>query len=282
MPGPPMADYVRFMQEPRIRYTWLAGDGSQPMEMDINDIEGAVTFSYANFLFTEYPLLITPGFILHLWSGPTLPPLMGSMPARAYSGYVDFFWAPRLPMAPQIGAELDFRAGLYSDFESVTEEAFRPQGYGALVLQMSPALAAKGGVAYINRVDIKMLPVFGVVWTPDPRTRWDITFPNPKLASFLATVGCADLWWYVAGEYGGGSWEVDDVTSPVINGMGGQRVDINDIRAIVGLEWIGGYFGAKGFVEVGYVFERELVAAAAPGVTIELDPTIMLRSGISF
>ena len=263
------SQYVKFVQNIRLRYTWLDGD-SAPNEMETNDIEGAVTFALPNFLNSQQPLLITPGFIMHLWEGPSMFPA-GSLPSRVYSAYLDFYWVPRI--TDRLSAELDFRAGVYSDFRSASSEAFRAQSDGAFIFQTSPTLALKGGVAYINRVDIDLLPIAGVIWTPNPYTVFDITFPNPKLSHFAWRWGNTDVWWYLAGEYGGGSWEIDTA-------IPGPRVDINDIRLIGGLEWTGGWVGAKGFLELGYVFDREIVIQG--GGRVGLDDTIMVRGGLSF
>ena len=44
-------------------------------------------------------------------------------------------------------------------------------------------------------------------------------------------MGNQDLWWYVGGEYGGGAWTVER------EGDFSDRIDINDIRVMLGLEW---------------------------------------------
>ena len=267
--------YVKFMQSVRFRYTWLAGD-EDPSEFGVNEAELAATFAWNSFIFTRDPLLITPGFIISLWDPPALPlpkPAgFTELPSEVYAAYLDFYWTPHITQS--LTAEVGFRIGVYSDFESVGSEAIRPQGYLAGIWQVSPTVALKGGATYINRVDIQLLPVVGLIWTPNQFTHFDITFPNPKLSHYGWTWGSTDIWWYIAGEYGGGCWE--------INNVGDARMDMNDIRAIVGLEWTGGFWGAKGFVEVGYVFNRELVFDADPDYTVDLDETIMLRGGLAF
>ena len=270
------SQYVKFVQNIRLTNTWLAGD-DDPNEFGINDTELAGTFAFPNFLYSQQPLLFTPGFILSFWDpprlGPPPPANPPQLPSRVYSAYLDFYWTPTI--TDRLSAELDFRIGLYSDFESASSNAIRPQGYGALVYNCVPngPWAIKGGATYINRADVKILPVFGVIWTPNPYTIFDITFPNPKLSQFAWKWGNTDIWWYLAGEYGGGSWEIDN--------FGSRRVDINDIRAIAGLEWTGGWIGAKGFMEVGYVFDRE-VFLEGTGVILKPKDTVMLRAGIAF
>ncbi|MDP6466992.1 MAG: hypothetical protein QF918_04610, partial [Pirellulaceae bacterium] len=65
-------------------------------------------------------------------------------------------------------------------------------------------------------------------------------------------------------------------------GIGGdRRVDINDIRAGVGLEWTC-HRGTRGFVETAYVFDRKLVFASGPIAKRTLKDTIMIRGGLAY
>ena len=76
------------------------------------------------------------------------------------------------------------------------------------MLTATPTLQFKPGIWYIDRVEIKLLPAGGVVWTPNPCSRYEIFFPAPKLADLWSTVGNLNVWVYVRGEYGGGAWTV--------------------------------------------------------------------------
>src|SRR5947207_1766133 len=68
----------------------------------------------------------------------------------------------------------------------------------------------------------------------------------------LTSIGNADLWGYLAGEYGGGSWQIKRASGQL------DQFDYNDLRAMAGLEWIG-YRGYRGYFEAGYVFDREVI-----------------------
>jgi hypothetical protein len=130
-------------------------------------------------------------------------------------------------------------------------------------------------VEYINRNDLKLLPAGGVLWTPNPQVRFDIYFPKPKLAIYVTTLGTMEFWAYLAGEYGGGAWTIERAAG------GDERIDINDIRAIVGTEFMTGR-SVKGFFEAGFVFEREVVYVASPQDTFSPGETFMLRGGIAY
>ena len=109
----------------------------------------------------------------------------------------------------QIGAEIGFRIGAYTDFKTLNEDSLRIQGLGLGVFRLTPTLTAKIGAMYLDRNKIKILPAGGILWTPTPQVRFDIFFPQPKLSAYLTTVGRYELWWYVAGEYGGGAWTIE-------------------------------------------------------------------------
>jgi hypothetical protein len=265
-----LAQSIRFIQDLRMRHTYVGG-GDDPTDVGINDSEFAVTFTLPNFLTTGQPLFISPAFALHLWDGPSSLP--ADLPPNAYSAYLDAQWAsdPNL----QLGAELGFRVGVYTDFETLNDDSLRIQGLALGVARLTPTMTAKIGVMYLDRNNIKILPAGGLLWTPTPQVRFDIFFPQPKLACYLTTVGRYELWGYLAGEYGGGAWTIEraDGTS--------DAIDINDIRFSGGFEW-NGPRGLSGFVEAGFVFKRQVIYVVTPSDSFNPDDTFMVRAGLSF
>lgn len=261
---------VRFVQDLRLRDTYVGG-GSDPDDLGINDTEVAVTFTIPNFLTTGQPLFISPAFALHLWDGPISPP--ADLPPNAYSAYIDAQWASDPTL--QLGAELGFRIGAYTDFNTINQYSLRIQGLGLGVVRLTPTLTAKLGVMYLDRNKIKLLPAGGVLWTPTPQVKFDIFFPQPKLSVYLTTVGRYELWGYLAGEYGGGAWTIQRADGS------SDRIDINDIRVSGGFEWTGPR-GLNGFVEGGFVFKRQVVYVVTPSDTFNPPNSYMVRAGISF
>ena len=78
------------------------------------------------------------------------------------------------------------------------------------------------------------------------------------------------------GEYGGGRWTIERANSMP------DDIDYNDLRVIFGFEWET-QTQARGHVEVGYVFDREILFdKTMPPATLELDDSIMVRAGIDF
>lgn len=267
----------KFMQELRADYYYIPARGSN--RFGTNDLELSATFAFP-FLYNEKtPLLVTPGFAFHWWEGPVsskLPPAssLNYLPPRVYDAYLDTAWNPQMPNMP-ISGELAFRAGVYSDFRRVTAESLRYTGHGFMVVALQPErLKAKLGIVYYDRVKIKMLPAGGLVWTPNDAYRFDILFPNPMFSRRMTTMGTTDLWLYLRGEYGGGSW----ILTPDAPMDYMDQFDYNDMRAALGIE-----FANKDerrmstLVEVGVAFERELVVRST-GEEFSPSTTIFLRA----
>lgn len=272
-PGP----YLKAVRDLRVRYTFIPGDpGSSGNELQINDLETAVTFSFPNFLHSGEPLNVSPGFVFHWWAGPSTT--TSDLPAQAYSAYLEFDWITN--QKQRFGGEVDFTAGIYSDFNKINSRSLRFTGTGLGWYRITNNLTVKGGIQYLDRVDIKLLPAGGLFWTPNDDVRWEIYFPRPKLSQRLTTLGNTDLWWYIAAEYGGGSWTVERALGPLAGSS--DQVDINDIRVYGGFEWFSRMTTVKGFVELGWVTERKLVYRNDSAANISLKDSLMLRGGLAF
>lgn len=269
-------EILRLYQGPRFRHAWLNGNDDADALM-INDSDVSLGFAIPNFLFSTQPLYLLPSFSLHQWDGPK-PNATADLPALAYSAFLDSGW--QSDPASILGAELGLRVGMFTDFDTANSDSLRVMGRGIGRVRLTPRLTMKAGVMYLDRNRIKLLPAGGLLWQPNPDTRFDLFFPEPKLAHYLATIGTADAWWYVGGYYGGGAWTVRRTDGTQ------DSIDINDIRVVLGLEW-----GRNdqmrdgrrvGFFEVGYVFDRELLYKNSPLDNMDLQSTFMLRAGIGY
>lgn len=261
---------LKLFQNLRFRHTWLYADDADAA-LGINDSEIAISMTIPNFLYTNQPLYLSPAFALHLWDGPANLP--ADLPGSAYSAFLDTQF--QTDPLQQLGAELGFRIGVYSDFQTLNSDSLRIQGLALGTLRITPALQLKLGVMYLDRNDIKILPAGGFLWQPSPQVRFDIFFPQPKLSTYLTTVNGYEVWGYLGGEYGGGAWTIERADST------SDSIDINDIRISLGMEWTGPR-GVTGYFEAGYVFEREVVYVVDPTDTFDPPDTFMLRAGFSF
>ncbi len=266
----------RFLQQISIEHTHLFGDGSAD-ELQVDRTELAATFGVPIFRNPDTPLLITPGFAFNWFEGP--PSAAGAdLPAQVYDAYLDTAWYPRF--SEFLGADLGVRTGVYSDFENVNSDSIRILGRGVAIIKLSPKLDVHVGAWYLDRNDVKILPVAGVHWRPN--SEWDafLVFPNPKVRKRFVNIGSSQWWWYVAGEYGGGRWTIERDPAGVAAGID-DDIDYNDIRAIAGLEWET-QTKLHGHVEVGYVFDREILYDSGLPAKFSLDDTVMLRAGVDF
>ena len=260
---------------PQIRFdaTYLLADGGQ--DLGVTDLETQLTAAFP-FSYGTAPLLVTPGFAFHFWDGPVSTEFPGSpdMPGVTYSAYIDFGWRPQI--TPHFSADLGVRPGLYGDFEFFNDKTFRIKARALGIYTPNPQFQWVFGVLYLDRMNLKILPAGGLIWTPHEGVRWEFLFPRPKFSHCLTTVGNTEFWWFVAGEYGGDSWTIERAFTG-----NEDYVDYNDFRVSIGLEWttLSNY---RGFVEFGYVFERELDYQVGPPDKIHPDETFMFRGGIAF
>jgi hypothetical protein len=89
-------------------------------------------------------------------------------------------------------------------------------------------------------------------------------------------VGQYEVWWYLTGEYGGGSWTIERAFTGIT-----QQIDINDFRIGGGLEW-NGPRGFTGFVEGGWVFNRVVLYRGDPADNFSPEDSFYLRAGFSW
>jgi hypothetical protein len=272
--GAPMGAF-RLMQGPKLQHGWLqGGDGSTSLDMNETDV--AVSFAFPNFFHSGQPVYVTPAFGLTLLNGPHSN-TGADLPGQVYSGTLSADW--QSDPVQIFSVDLGLTVGMYSDFDTNISDSFRVLGRGLGHFRLTPFTTFKGGVHVINRNKYTVLPAFGLLYTPTPMTRYDIFFPEPKLSHYFTTLGTKDVWAYIGGEYGGGSWTVERVSNVT------EQVDINDIRITLGIEWgrsdLLRQGRRTGFAEVGYVFDRELEYKSGNG-NLNLNDTFMIRLGVGY
>jgi hypothetical protein len=268
-PGSSWQQPLRFLQDARLRWGWLAPMGSN--SLGLNQVDTMASFAVP-FFKTTSPLVITPGFSIYFWDGPvTEAPAFADLPARTYDAYLDTAWYPQINS--WLGAQVGVRIGAYTDFNTFNTQSIRVMGRGLGLVNITPTLQLAAGVVYIDRLLIKLFPAGGLIWTPNPDARYEFLFPIPRLSRRITTIGNTDVWLYGWGEYGGGSWTAQRT------GMNDQ-FDYNDIRFGAGLEGFG-YRGLHSYFEVAYVFNREILYRSGTPNYYPSD-TVMLRAGLDY
>jgi len=266
-------DIFRFAETPQIQYAWIP-DGSRGNSVSMSEFDVSVVFAFPNFMESEQPIYVAPSFGLTMFEGPQSE----EIPGQAYSGFLDMQWTS--DPTQRFYADLGLTIGVHSDFNTLTTDSLRLTGHALANISLEEHTTLKFGVMYFDRVDIKLLPAFGVFWNPHPEIRIDLFFPRPRVSQYYTSINNYDVWWYVGGEYGGGSWTMKRT------GVASTQVDINDLRLVTGFEFglaeqlrLGRHIG---FIEAGIVFDREVIYKNTPGDNFSPGTTVMLRAGLGY
>lgn len=274
--GTPQVSAFRYLHGPRLRHTYIAA-GDDDDNLEVNTTDASAIFAFPNFLYGTQPIYVIPSFSLHLFDGPNSS-TGADLPGQTYSAFLDFGYNSDPNRI--FGTELGVRVGVFSDFEQFQSDSLRVLGKGLVNFRLTPTSTIKAGVYYLDRLDWKLIPAGGVLYQPNPFTRFDIFFPQPKLAKYWRTIGTQDVWWYVAGDYGGGSWGIEREDGDE------DQFDLNELQALFGFEWGRSDQIRTGrrtaFAEIGYVFDRELVYRNNSADNLNLDDGFLFRLGFGY
>lgn len=250
--------------------TWLAG-GSGNDSFGMTDLE-LKTVLAVPIPSRDYPLILTPGFTTHYLDGPSV----SDLPARVYDASLQFRWFRRF--TPRLAMDLAVTPGVYGDFERDAGDALRVTGHGAAVYDWTPTTRLVLGVAYLDREDVGVLPVGGIIWKPNDEWEFKLVAPRPEIARRVYWFGQfgeqVKDWLYLAGEFGGDTWAIERADGTP------DTFTYRDFRVLLGLERkaIG---TPDGWVEIGYVFGRE-IEYDSPTPDISPSDTFLIRAGITY
>ncbi|MFM8283866.1 MAG: hypothetical protein ACKOCW_09975 [Planctomycetaceae bacterium] len=232
-------------------------------------VDVPLSTSLAPVWFDDLPaLMVSPAFGFHFWQ----PPDVLELPSTVYDSSVDVVW--RTPLTERLGIGLGITPGVYGDYRSWNPRAFQLTGWGVVDLRVAERLSLVAGAAVVRQLDLRVLPVGGLIWSPRADTRLEVLVPRSRLTRKLADhAGGGSTWTYVACQFGGGTWAVtmpDDSTAVVTS---------SDLRAVLGVEVFRSRTMA-GIGELGYVFSRTISANGTP----EYNPAdaVMLQLGATF
>ena len=201
---------------------------------------------------------IMTGFGFHVFSGP----VQSDMPPRAYDFSIGYQIRQRIgPLAFDLASAVQAS----SDFNWSARKGIQYPGHGVGFLTVRPELDLVFGVDYLDRADIKLLPVAGLIWKPNPEMRFELVFPRPRVIFQLSDTYRL----YFSGELGGGTWEIDRPT------LGDNVATYRDLRACIGLASVE-KDGRQSAIEVGYLFDRRLEYTSGTG-NMNLNDAVVLR-----
>lgn len=268
-PGPqPPGTRNGVFQKLKFTGTWIPAIDEG--DLGWSDLDAWVVLGFP-FPRRDTPLVVTPGFAVHYLDGPGAPDL----PPRVYDAWIE--WRHLRQLNEAWAMDVSVTTGYYSDFEADDGDAFRITGRGVGVYTWSPVTKIVLGAGYFNRAAARVLPVGGLIVTPNESTRWELIFPSPRVAwrlDSLSVPGVDERWVYIAGEFGGGVWAVERA------GGVQDKIDSSDIRVLFGVEHKRpGALGSQ--FEVGYVFSREVEFESATP-TFEPEDTLLLRFAVTY
>ncbi|MGE0379049.1 MAG: hypothetical protein AB7I48_14460 [Planctomycetaceae bacterium] len=196
---------------------------------------------------------VQPKFGWHFLHGPLqpdLPPQLYDLSLEAnFAKQIDDVWSLHLQVAPTLAA----------DFDNKNSDAFRLIAGGLVGMQLSPAARLVGGLTYLDRPDLPVVPVAGLRLAMNDFAV-DLLIPQPRVAyRYHVNDEHTESWVYVGGALGGGSWAYERENTGLHDVVG-----YRDYRLLIGHE-TKSREGIRNVIEAGYVFERHLEFDRGPG-----------------
>jgi hypothetical protein len=216
-------------------FSWIVGSGRR---MGIYTLP--VTDDRIHILGRRKRLRFNFGFAAHFISGPVATDL----PPRVYDIAIAFPY--RGTWGNGWSYDVTVRPGWYTDFEYSASDAIRFPSHAILYRRVSEQWQWLLGIDYLDRDDIALLPVGGLLWTPTEDWRIEAVFPKPLVAHRWQ----GQRWFYITSEMGGGTWDIERVDGSE------DMFTYRDFRLLFGLQTNTG--DRDGCAEIGYVFERQL------------------------
>ncbi len=190
-------------------------------------------------------------------------PVQTDMPAWVFDFAIGYQLRQRLgPLAFDLAAAVDAA----SDFKGNARRGILFPAHAVGYLTVGPAMDLVFGVDYLDRGDIKLLPVAGLIWVPNPAMRFELVFPRPRITFQITDKHRI----YVAGELGGGTWAIQRDVS-----LDNDLATYHDLRVCVGIEDIQ-KDGSRMAFEIGYLFNRRIEYTSGLG-DMNLNDAVLLR-----
>jgi hypothetical protein len=260
-----------FFQKAKFTATWLPQLDSTSLGW--TDLRTEVVTALP-FFTRENPIIITPSYELHFLDSPAnidLPPRLHDVAVDFHIFRVyDNHWIADFAVTP----------GLYADDNSFdSSDALRINGRAVGVYAPTIDLKYALGVTYLDGAWSKVIPVAGVIYTPNDDVEYQLVFPTPRvswrLPQFSPIPGRDERWVYVAVEYGNAAWAFQQSNgAPDVFASRDYRVILGAERRIVS--------GISHRTEIGYVFHRDIKVASISGDDISMSNTLLLRVGITY
>ena len=233
----------------------------------------------------EYTTAVTYGWIfsftqqynLRLWDGPLSTAASTGLPGNVHRFGWDFELAT--PGNVPWSLQLAFNPSYVTDFAESpsTSDAWNWDGRGVVFYRVSPSWMLAMGAGYWDRVNDRVIPYAGAVWTPDDRWEWRLLFPKSRVSYFLGTPCGVATWLYASGEYHVEAYEVD-VDAGIPPGTK-DKVELRDWRILLGVRQGNGW--VTHFLEAGWIFGRKVDYLKVNNF-YSISSGFILRGGVQF
>lgn len=260
----------RFVRRASVTPTLLAGGSTDGL--DQMELSASASIMVPDLLFESGALLsITPSISVMNLDGPT----GAELPNELNRVGTTFGWMKR--PNEKVSYSLSVSPSAASDFQT-DENVFRLTAHAMVSYQKSEKVQYVFGVAYLNRNDISLLPLAGMIWTPSEDFRVELSAPRPRIARRIQERSSRGTnmedWVYLAGEFGGGTWAVERT-----NGVA-DELTIRDFRIVLGYEnQSTGRLRTR--AEIGHVFGRNL-EYESDNFAFEPDGALMMRANVTY
>ncbi len=215
------------------------------------------------------PMLVKPRWGLHLLDGTDgtdAPPRLNDL-ELGFSAFQKI--SARWLFVGEVNV------GVYGDDRSLdTSNALRVSGSAVGIYTTENDWKWAFGVAYLNRDDISLVPVVGLIYDQGA-VRYELMFPRPRILWRLpTTIDCIERSFYLGGEFGGGAWAVRRTSGAT------DTLNLSSYGLLLGYEQraVGGWSRRY---ELGYLFGRRLEYSGS-NERISLDDSLIARMGLSY
>jgi len=243
--------YTRYREEERYS-SYMPGDGDQL---------GWLTFGNTTWLRRGINSGVDANFNLHLLGGPEAV----ALPPRLYD--FELGYQSRASLTEKFSYDAGLSVGVYSDFEDSARDGVRFPAHLVGMIHPNENWDWVLGVEYLDRDDIKILPVIGFVWhdTSLPGLRVEAVFPRPRIDLQIQR----DMRLYWTARLGGGTWDIEmpDESNEVFT--------YRDYQILMGLERLNSEKSLTAW-EFGFVFSRHIGFRNRPD-EVNLDEAFVLR-----
>lgn len=242
---------------------YVAGSGDS---LGIGAASGSVTLGLAKIK----GVTIRPGVTFYKLDGPDRTDISSEL----HDADVEVAWMHRFNDCWRM--RIGVTGGLYTDFEGDDyHEEFRLSGIGLLTWEKEPNLQFVLGAAVVNVESQRVLPAAGIVWFPEENTRFELLYPEGRIATKIRQEFEWNRWLYLSGGYFGRTWRTQRTAG------GFDDVSYSHWRVAVGWETNHEASGISWFAEAGFAVGRDLEYHTSVGNYVP-SSRAMARAGFYF